>query len=153
MYGPIDFKPVKLLVVEDNQDHWTFIEKAIQRCLTNVTAVHVASSKEALTLLKEWVLEEWEMPRLILLDLYLPTPEDGLALLTHIKAIPLCYGIPVVMLSYSDMRADVVEAYQGGISSYCVKPTSFEGWIALFEGLHTYWFETVNLPHQRYVLQ
>lgn len=141
-------KLVRILVVEDNTDHWLFIEKAIQSCFSNVTATRVASSEKALTLLENWTLEGWEMPRLILLDLYLPTREAGLALLHDIKALPRCYRTPIVMLSHSNMRADIVEAYQSGISSYCVKPTSLKGWMGLFESLRVYWLETVTLPHQ-----
>jgi CheY-like chemotaxis protein len=146
-------KPVRILIIEDNDDHWLFIEKAIHMCFPEVAAIRVASAERALTFLEECLIEEWQLPRLILQDLYLPNLEDGLTFLRRVKAMPFaCRQIPIVMLSSSAVRADIVEAYQAGISSYCLKPPGFEGWIALFKGLRVYWLETVALPRPYYSL-
>lgn len=142
-----NFRKAKVLVIEDNADHWTLISNAMQQCLPEVAPVRAATSSEALAYLGEWTLEEWQMPKLILLDLYLPNREDGWKLLRKIRTLPApCNQIPVVMLTNSNNPADINEAYRLGSSSYLVKPCSFEGWTQHFQQLRAYWWETVTLP-------
>ncbi|WP_223833871.1 response regulator [Spirosoma profusum] len=137
----------KMLVVEDNADYWLLIKKSLEQVLPEVKPVLAQTPEQALDLLNEWSLQEWELPKLILQDLYLPTREDGWQLLKKIKQLPsACSRIPVVILSSSSSRADIEEAYQFGSASYLVKPVDFPGWINFFGELRTYWWETVSLP-------
>ena len=142
-----NLRQAKVLIIEDNLDHWVLMKKALQHCLPEVTHIRVDTPDQALELLNEWRHQEWEIPKLIILDLYLPDRMDGWKLLQQIKAMPAsCSQIPVVMLSSSDVRNDISEAYDRGAASYLVKPTDLMGWIAFFQELRTYWWETVTLP-------
>lgn len=146
-------KKVKVLVIEDDNDHWTLMEKAMALSFVEAKPIRVSSANEALELIESWLLEEWEMPKLILQDLYLPDNEDGLGFIRRIKTMPLaCNRIPIVMLSSSNIRTDITEAYQLGVSSYALKPLDFQGWITLFNDLRFYWLETVTLPTTHYSL-
>lgn len=146
-------KKVKVLVIEDNDDHWVLMEKAMASSFAEASPIRVASAEEGLKLLEDWLLEEWEMPKLILQDLYLPDNEDGLGFIRRIKDMPLsCNRIPIVMLSSSSIRTDITEAYQLGVSSYALKPVDFQGWLTLFNDLRFYWLETVTLPTTHYSL-
>ena len=146
-----NFKRAKVLVVEDSDDHWTLIKNAMQQCLSEVTPVRVATPALAMVLLTDWSTQEWEIPKLIFQDLYLPNRTDGWQLLQQIKAMPFpCNQVPVILLSSSDARADIEEAYQRGSSSYLVKPLNFEGWLAYFQEVRSYWWETVTLPPIRF---
>lgn len=148
-----NFSRAKVLVIEDSADHWTLMKSAMQQCLPEVTPVRVDTADQALELLDSWATQEWEMPKLILQDLYLPNRTDGWYLLEQIKARPApCNRIPVVMLSSSDYRTDIEEAYRRGSSSYLVKPTSFAEWLTYFQELRTYWWETVTLPPLQFSL-
>jgi CheY-like chemotaxis protein len=90
------------------------------------------------------------MPKLILLDLYLPERNDGWQVLSEIRALTApCNQVPVVMLSSSNVQADITEAYRRGSSSYLVKPTAYSEWLDYFKQLRTYWWETVTLPPMR----
>jgi CheY-like chemotaxis protein len=146
-----NFKRAKILVIEDNEDHWTLIKNAMQHCLPEVTPVWAQTLDQAMELLNDWSIQEWELPKLILLDLYMPAREDGWHLLKQIKTMPaLCSQIPIVMLSASDDPEDITDAYQHGSSSYMVKPTDFAGWLTYFQELRNYWWETVTLPPMRF---
>lgn len=148
-----NFKRAKLLLIEDNPDHWTLIKRAVQQCLPEVTPIRIDTPKKALALLGDWATQEWELPKLIIQDLYLPNRTDGWNLLTQIKALPApCNQIPVVILSSSADRADIEEAYQRGSSSYLVKPATYEEWVAYFQQLREYWWETVTLPPIQFAL-
>ena len=142
-----NFERAKVLVVEDNDDQWVFIQKAMQEVLPEVSTIRAASPGEALVLLKEWQDQEWEIPKLILLDLYLPADKDGWALLRQIKSMPSLFNqIPIMMLSASVSKVDITTAYELGASSYLVKPIGFSAWLTYFQELRTYWWETVTLP-------
>ncbi|GAB3939716.1 response regulator [Spirosoma harenae] len=143
----INFKNAKALVIEDCEDHWSFIKRAMERVLPEIALERAATLSEALTVLKGWANEEWEIPKIILQDLYLPTRQDGLQLLQQIKALGLQYSrIPIVVLSSSFDQDDIGQAYQYGASSYLVKPTIFSDWLTHVQELRAYWWETVTLP-------
>ncbi|QKZ13922.1 response regulator [Spirosoma sp. KUDC1026] len=146
-----NFRRAKILVIEDNEDHWQLIKNALQQYLSEVAPVWVASAQQALALLNDWGQEEWEVPKLILQDLYLPTREEGWNLLQQIKALPApCSQIPVVMFSASNETDDINETYLRGSASYLVKPVTFSEWAAYFQELRSYWWETVSLPPMRF---
>lgn len=139
-------KSIKVLVIEDSADHWLLMKKAMQQCIPEASPVYVSSPEEALELLHEWSTQEWELPKLIFQDLYLPTREDGWHLLKQIKTMTTsCKRIPVVMLSSSNTHIDVADAYRRGIASYLVKPVDFSGWLTYFKELRTYWLDTAAL--------
>jgi CheY-like chemotaxis protein len=142
-----NFKRSKVLVIEDNADQWLLIKNAMFQCLPEITTVWVSTAEEALNLLADWNTQEWELPKLILQDLYLPKREDGWDLVQQIKSISLsCNRIPLVMFSSSDDQEDIQKAYQYGISSYLVKPLDFSEWTNYFKEVRAYWWETVTLP-------
>ena len=142
-----NFNRAKLLIVEDNLDHWMIIKKAMDQCLSEVTPVLATTAQQALTMLEEWHCQEWDVPKLILLDLYLPDRTDGWALLRQIKRLPSpCNQIPVIILSASSDSTDISDSYQFGSSSYVIKPKDFSDWLIYFRELRTYWWETVTLP-------
>lgn len=142
-----NFQKAKVLVIEDNDDHWELIFRAIQQRLPEVTAVRAANGDQTLAYLNEWSLEEWEIPKLILLDLYMPKREDGWALLNQLRDLSMpTTQIPIILLTNSNNPADVSEAYERGSSSYLVKPIIFEDWLQIFQELRAYWWETVTLP-------
>lgn len=144
-------KQVKVLIIEDSADHSVLMKSALHHCIPEVNPVFVDKPEEALELLYEWSTQEWELPKLIFQDLYLPSREDGWHLLEQIKTMsPSCNRVPVVMLSSSDNRADIVDAYIRGVASYLVKPTDFSDWLTYFKELRTYWIDTVTLPPVRF---
>lgn len=149
-----DPRPIKaninranVLIVDDNPDQWLLIQKAMETSLPEINLYWAQTPQQALDLLNDWCIQEWDMPKLILLDLYLPQQQDGWQLLDQIKAMPSpCRQIPVVMLSSSSNPADVAESYRRGSSSYMVKPTKHDEWLTYFQELRAYWWETVTLP-------
>ena len=142
-----NFKNTSLLVIEDNPDQGKLMQVLIGQCLPEVNTALVSSAEEALLFLDECRTEEWNFPKLILLDLYLPERQQGWQLLEQIRAMPGAMGkIPVVLQSQSSCQADVVGAYLRGCSSYLVKPQLSADWQRYFQSLRTYWWETVALP-------
>ncbi|GAB3900582.1 response regulator [Spirosoma agri] len=146
-----NLRNAKVLVIEDNDDQWLLIQQAMSHCMSGVTAQRTANLTQTVALIESWHYQEWEYPKLILMDLYLPASSDGWELLKQIKATSTAIGkIPVVVLTVSTDRADIGQAYQLGASAYVVKPIEFTDWLTLFRDLRTYWWETATLPPTHY---
>ncbi|GAB4038674.1 response regulator [Spirosoma gilvum] len=137
----------KLLIIEPLDQQWTFIQQAISQGFKQGSPQRAESPQQTLTLLTSWQQQEWELPKLILLDLHLPSLDDGWQLLTAIKALSApTRWIPIIVLSASNQRADISKAYELGGASFVSKPIDLAGWQILFEELRAYWWETVRLP-------
>jgi CheY-like chemotaxis protein len=142
-----NFKNAKLLIIEDNPDHSAIIVKAATDCLPEIKPVLVSDEKQAIAYFNQCKLEEWELPKLILLDLYLPEAETGWRLLDFLKSEESALSkIPVVVLTNSIQKDDITEAYHRGCSSYLVKPVQYVDWLNYFQTLRSYWWETATLP-------
>lgn len=79
-------------------------------------------------------------PRLVVLDVKLPKL-DGLQVLARLRAHPATRLVPVVMLSSSQERVDVLRSHRLGANSYVVKPVQFEAYLQAMRRLGRYWLE------------
>ncbi|AUD04670.1 response regulator [Spirosoma pollinicola] len=146
-----NFRQASLLLIEDNPDQSLLLQKLLQATLPEIRLTQVASADQAIALLGEWQGQEWELPKLILLDLYLPDRPAGWQVLRAIKAMAEPINqIPVVMLSSSSINQDICMAYQLGASAYLVKPLDQSDWLQLVQQIRTYWWETARLPPLMY---
>ena len=135
-----------ILVVEDNADCWLLIRAALAQRFPEAKPIWVNNTDQAMRYLTSTLLDRSKLPKLILLDLYLPSVEDGWALLATIKPHSPYQFIPVVVLSASVDQRDITKAYDLGVSSYIAKPVSFHGWLTCLANLRFYWLETASLP-------
>jgi len=85
------------------------------------------------------------LPDLILLDINLPK-KNGREVLSEIKCNPYLKKIPVVVLTTSNSRNDIEDAYQLNANCYVVKPIDFEKFIEVVQSICNFWFNIVSLP-------
>jgi CheY-like chemotaxis protein len=85
------------------------------------------------------------LPDLILLDLNLPGI-SGLEFLRKVKANAQLCHIPVVVLTFSDLGADVQAAYELGAKAYVTKPVGLDGFRKIVRDLDGFWFSVVRYP-------
>jgi CheY-like chemotaxis protein len=85
-----------------------------------------------------------DCPTVVLLDLKLPKV-DGLEVLHRIRADTRTRYTPVVVLTSSDDRRDMVESYRLGANSYVRKPVDFDQFQEAVRQLHLYWL-LLNTP-------
>lgn len=139
-----------LLIVEDNPDDSTLIQAASEQTMPDVEVVWATSADQALAHLNGCIGAGQPLPKLMLLDLYLPDAGQSWQLLQTLKQPYSPYvWMPVVLISHSDHRTDINDFYQFGGTSYIVKPTTYEQWVSYFETVRIYWWETVTLPSGR----
>jgi CheY-like chemotaxis protein len=140
---------IEILLVEDNEYDIELTLRALHEDhLANT--IHVArDGEEALAFLADCEARvnggEGAMPRLILLDLKLPTV-DGHQVLRQVKANPVTKMIPVVVLTSSKQDEDMLKSYLTGVNSYIQKPVDFERFRKIVKDLGLYWLVVNQLP-------
>lgn len=82
---------------------------------------------------------------LILLDLNMPK-KDGREALREIKSDPKLKSIPVIVLTTSKIKEDVLKTYNLGVNCFISKPSSYSGLIEVTKSIVKYWFEVARLP-------
>jgi CheY-like chemotaxis protein len=131
-----------ILLVEDRPDETELMKQALHQAgVTNPLRV-LSDGGEAMAYLSGQAPYHprgaWPLPRLVLLDLKLPT-RTGLEVITWMKADARLKRIPVIMVTSSREAADMEKAYSAGVNSYLVKPTSFRDFVDTVKITATYW--------------
>lgn len=146
----MNYNRSQILIVEDNRDHWFIIESALKDQLPGVEPVLAVNGAEACSYLQKCLDHKANLPKIILLDLYLPRREQGWQLLRELKkeGSPFVH-VPVVILSFSKDTNDISDVYKYGATAYLVKPMDYASWLKYFETLRQYWWDTVTLPGDR----
>jgi CheY-like chemotaxis protein len=137
-----------ILVVEDSDEQFTAVLRAFKKSDIFNPVMRCTDGDEALDYLfraGRFANEEATPPAVVLLDLNLPGT-DGRDVLKRLKSDPELRKIPVVVLTTSSSPGDIKFCYQGGASSYIIKPIRFEEFLKKIRTLKEYWFETVALP-------
>jgi two-component system, chemotaxis family, response regulator Rcp1 len=86
-------------------------------------------------------------PDLILLDLNLPK-KDGREVLAEIKEDPSLKRIPVVVLTTSNAKQDILKAYDLHANCYITKPVDLEHFFNLVRAIEDFWLRVVKLPSE-----
>lgn len=108
--------PVKILVIEDNEDLRLMLAKLLQ--MKNFDLLLAENGKQALEL-----VSEAKCPDLILLDLSMPQM-DGAEFIKMIKAHPFCSSARVILVSGWDDLANL--AKQFGADGFIRKPIEID---------------------------
>ena len=140
---------VDILLVEDNPDHAQFTLKALADHNAVGRTFWVKDGQEALDYLhrrNQWADATLSpRPGLILLDIHLPKL-SGHEVLRDVKSSVALRSIPVVMLTTSDQRDEVLATYRAGANSYVTKPVKLGQYVEQIKALKDYWTLTSLLP-------
>ncbi len=134
-----------VLLIEDNPDHAELIKSCLLQHPQVREVVHLVDGDLALNYMSEQSScaasdpTNCRVPDLILLDLRLPKI-DGLEVLRRIRMREIFSGTPIVVLSTSDAKQDIMEAYRVGANGYAVKPLDFVQLQKLISDTCSFWF-------------
>lgn len=143
---PVNYTPIEILLVEDNEDDVILTTQAFKRGKVSNNLHVAADGVEALAFLhKEGRYAGAPRPDIILLDLNLPRM-DGHELLKIVKADPLFSSIPVVILTTSKAEEDVIKTYKHHSNCFISKPVTMEEFDQVIRTLEDFWFVIVRLP-------
>lgn len=130
-----------ILLVEDDPDDELLALRALGANDLVAEVVVARDGAEAL----ERLFRGDALPDLVLLDLKLPKV-DGLEVLRRLRADERTRRLPVVVLSSSTERRDVVACYGLGANSYVRKPVDFARFVRVVEQLESYWLALNEAP-------
>jgi two-component system, response regulator len=138
-----------ILLVEDNPDDELLMLRALKKNNVVGEVVVAHDGVEALDYLfshgRYAARDAEELPCLILLDLKLPRL-DGFQVLRRVRSDARTRLLPVVILTSSDERRDMIEGYGLGANSYVRKPVDFEEFLVTVEQLKRYWLGVNETP-------
>lgn len=138
-----------ILLVEDNPDDELLALRALRKNGVANEVVVAHDGVEALDYLfatGEYSGRDIEdAPQLVLLDLKLPRV-DGLEVLRRLRSDERTRLLPVVILTSSKERQDMLDGYGLGANSYVRKPVNFERFVEAVEQLKLYWLVLNESP-------
>jgi CheY-like chemotaxis protein len=126
-------KPI-LLVEDDNVDAMT-VKRAVKDLHLPNPIIHLYNGEEAENYLCD---ENSEKPFVILLDLNMPKM-SGLEFLKIIKANSDLRPIPVIVLTTSREKQDVMSSFEGGAAGYMIKPVDYRRFTEVINTIISYW--------------
>src|SRR3954447_25859700 len=107
--------PKRILLVEDREDDVLFLQMALKQCGYDCDLQIKSDGEEAITYLASLqgsaYTKESQIPHLVLLDIKMPKV-NGHEVLAWMRQQMQFIPVPVVMLSSSDVREDILKALQ-----------------------------------------
>jgi two-component system, chemotaxis family, response regulator Rcp1 len=133
-----------ILLVEDNPGDVDLVIDAVREFPCDVSVA--SDGVEAIEFLRrEGRHASAKAPDLVLLDLNLPKL-GGREVLARVKDDPELKHIPVVVLSSSHARPDLMESYRLHANCFVTKPIDLHEFLAAVGAVAQFWFGVVKLP-------
>lgn len=149
--GTIDLntkREINIVLVEDDPADELLARKALEECnfKVNIHALH--DGEQAIQFLRREQGRSNSFPRpdLILLDLNIPK-RDGHMVLREIRRDRDIQDIPVVILTNSINREEMISVYKNAASGYVCKSFDYETFKHHMRNIINYWGETAILPN------
>jgi signal transduction histidine kinase/DNA-binding response OmpR family regulator len=112
-FDVVKFEKVTILVVDDIESNRYLLTELLRRL--NLDTITARNGLEAISLAAE------QQPKLILMDLRMPKL-DGFEATKRLKSNPKTKSIPIIGLSASASKSDIVESKRIGMEAYLSKP-------------------------------
>jgi chemotaxis family two-component system response regulator Rcp1 len=147
MQGAVaDSRLTEVLLVEDSPGDVRLTQEAFRNFDSSINLHLAADGLEAMAFLKrEGIYGQATRPDLILLDLKLPKM-DGHKVLALIKADENLKMIPIIVLTSSEVEADVLISYQLQANCYLRKPMQWEAFDRIVKHINLFWLAKTKLP-------
>ena len=139
IFNQLDADKPTILIIEDNSDDYFMIRWSLLQRFPDVELVCVSNAGQVIPYLESCFKRETDLPKLILLDLYLPSAKVGLSVLQSLKSHQVYQQIPAIILSRSTDPEDMGNVLKYSGNSYIVKPAKPKEWLEAFTRLQAFW--------------
>lgn len=139
-----------ILVADDSDEDAAITLHALRRSAPSAGVFRVTDGEQALQFLFAtggYATRPAGMPRLVLLDLWMPRV-DGLRVLQALREHPVTRSIPAVLFSSCSNPVLIQHALGLGANDYKVKPVSFDDYCAEVESIIAKWLVTPPLTSE-----
>jgi len=131
-----------LLVEDDDVDAMT-TQRALKELKVVNKLIHKSNGEEALEYLRD---ENNTKPCIILLDLNMPRM-NGFEFSKIVKNDDVLKIIPVIVLTTSEAKENVIESFSVSVAGYIVKPVHYKDFVEAMKTLDMYW-DISRLPDE-----
>jgi CheY-like chemotaxis protein len=131
-----------LLVEDDSVDAMT-VKRAMRDLHVTNSVMHSVNGEEAIKYLSD---PDTEKPFVILLDLNMPKM-SGIEFLKIVKADAGLKMIPVIVLTTSKEKQDVLNSFELGAAGYMIKPVDYVKFVEVISTVMVYWGSS-ELPRE-----
>lgn len=141
-------RTLRVLIVDDNEDHRFLIERSLRNLEGVQVEVSTAVDGEDALAILQGPADGGDVParpHVVLLDLRMPRL-GGLEVLSAVKGDPVLRRIPICVLTSSDRADDIDQAYVRGTNAYVVKSQAMNGIRRALAGVSEFWGGLVALP-------
>ena len=138
-------KPI-LLVEDDSVDAMT-VKRAMRDLHVTNAVIHSVNGEEALQYLTD---PDKEKPFVILLDLNMPKM-GGIEFLKIIKTNAGLKMIPIIVLTTSKEKRDVLDSFELGAAGYMIKPVDYAKFVEVISTVMLYWGSS-ELPKENLLI-
>lgn len=125
---------LNVLFIEDDTIERMKFERALKSINTIHNIIEAKNGEEALYILSNNTI----IPDIILLDLNMPRM-NGLDFLKQIKEHTNYQHIPIIILTTSKNKKDLLSCFKIGISGYISKPLRYGDYVKNIESIFNYW--------------
>ena len=132
---------ISILIADDSKDDCHLLRRAFQEAKTPNRLDFVHDGQQLL----DFLAAAQSLPGIILLDLNMPRL-DGKEALKAIRADARLSLLPVLILSTSNYKDDVLACYRMGANAVMAKPLGYDEFVDLVFMVKRYWLEHVQLP-------
>ena len=140
--------PIHILLVEDNEGDILLTKEALEESKIVNTVSTVRNGKEAIQFVfKQGEFADRSSPDLILLDINLPL-KSGHEVLKEIKGNSETTHIPIIILTTSSTKKDILMSYEHHANCYVTKPVEVNDFLNAIISIENFWFSIVQLPKQ-----
>lgn len=137
---------IPIMVADDSEDDRHLLEKAFRAAGVSNPLIEIKDGQALLEALEAAVAPGGAgLPGLLLLDMKMPRV-DGKEALRRLRADPRFAVLPVVLLTTSQYKDDVLDGYRLGANSVIAKPFGYDDFVGLARMLKGYWLDHVELP-------
>ena len=145
---PVQLRALNIVLIEDDDSDAYLTQKVAKSSSVDVDILVMSDDRELFRFLRNQTTHiRFPRPDLILLDLNLPKI-DGFSILHTLKHDRMLSDIPVVILSNSFSKHDMIRCYQNHAAGFITKPFDFEVFQQKFDRLAHYWAQARALFKQ-----
>ncbi|TMU54537.1 response regulator [Flagellimonas algicola] len=124
---------MNVLFIEDDMIETMKLQRAISKFQSKHRIIEAKNGEEAFE-----ILNGESLPDIILLDLNMPRM-SGIEFLTKIKSDEKLKYLPVIILTTSENRVDLLKCFEIGIAGYIIKPLKYEDYESKLKKVFDYW--------------
>jgi CheY-like chemotaxis protein/plasmid maintenance system antidote protein VapI len=137
---------INILLIEDSSADEFLIRKALENCGHQFNFYCAHDGDEVFNVLRRKIsIAPFPRPDIILLDLNLPKI-NGLSILKSLKQDREIQDIPIIVLTSSLNKMDMINAYKNHASGFISKSFDFNVFQKNLQTTINYWVEAVVLP-------